>query len=193
MTRYGDGQKEQTRAAILDVAARRFRADGVDGAGVAEIMRDAGLTHGGFYAHFKSKDDLLTAAIETMFDESLTRIENWRQRFGQSKAFERYIDNYLTGAHRDEPARGCPIAALGSDMQRRTRTTQRAFDQGVETLIVALTDLLPPAKGKARADLAASILGDLVGALLLARCTADPEASDRILENARRAAKARLA
>jgi TetR/AcrR family transcriptional repressor of nem operon len=189
--RYGPEHKKRTRRKVVDLAAARLRTHGVEATGVAEIMQLAGLTHGGFYAHFKSKDSLVVAAIERMFEEVTGRIEEAMARYGPARTLDLFVDGYLCGSHRDNASRGCPIAAFAGEIKRRPRAARDAFDRGVERHIVAIARLLPLKKGKLQLDLAASILAEMTGALLLSRCATDDTASERVLERARRQVKAR--
>src|ERR1700754_2740159 len=106
--RYGEDHKEQTRARVLQEAAREIRAKGPDGIGVAAIMARAGLTHGGFYAHFKSKDALVAAALDTMFEDMRARFERRASDADPRTALRAYVDFYLSAMHRDARDRGCP-------------------------------------------------------------------------------------
>lgn len=183
--RYDTRHKQQTRERVLHAAAQAIRDGGPHRVGVAAVMREAGLTHGGFYAHFDSKEALVAAAIGQMFDDSF---EHWRRREGQpdARALTEYIDRYLSMAHRDAPGRGCPIAALASDLPRLEPSSRAAFAEGQRRLADALA---PPLRrlGHADADaLASSVLAELVGALTLARCEPDRARAAAHLDASRR-------
>jgi len=190
--RYPAEHKQETRERVLAEAAKQIRAHGPLGVSVAEIMKRAGLTHGGFYAHFRSKDALIAAAIGKMFDGARAR---WDEATGERAAatgLAAYIDSYLSEEHRDARATGCPIAALASDLPRLTAACRSAYAAGArgttEQLATKLREL-----GHRDADaLAASVVAELVGALSLARVEPDGERSAAILAASRRALRARL-
>ena len=168
------------RERILDVAGTLFRERGFDGIGVADIMRQAGLTHGGFYGHFKSKEDLaaeITARVLNRkgWPERLTGIPN--------PSFGEVVRKYLSPKHRQDAGHGCLLAALGSDVVRQPRSVRRAFTDGLRLRVKALQELLP-GRSVARRQKALATMAGLVGALMLARAVDDPELSDEILDAA---------
>ena len=116
--RYDAEHKQRTREKVLKAAAKAIRAKGPDRIGVAEVMADVGLTHGGFYAHFESKDDLIAAAVSQMFDESRGRLNAETEGRSAAAGLRSYIDFYLSAAHRDARRWGCAVAALASDLPR---------------------------------------------------------------------------
>jgi AcrR family transcriptional regulator len=116
--RYDAEHKARTRTTLLAEAAKAIRSEGPHKVGVAEIMARAGLTHGGFYAHFESKDALIAAAIATMFKESLVAFERGTSGPGPARALDAYISTYLSERHRDARETGCPLAALAADVPR---------------------------------------------------------------------------
>jgi len=175
------------RAAIVEAAARLFRERGVDGVGVAEITRAAGLTHGGFYGHFASKEALAEEACAQSFAAVGQRLP---ERLVAEGGLDAFLAAYLSRRHRDEPGDGCPMAALASEIPRREDALQGRFGAGVAAYVDALADALhaqgiaaPEARGRAILLLAA-----LVGGLALARATAraEPELSDELLATLRR-------
>ena len=191
--RYDSEHKERTRQRVLTEAAAAIRARGPDGIGVAALMSKAGLTHGGFYAHFKSKDDLIAQAIGQMFEES-------RQRFlvnaddpDPAVALVKYIDMYVSSRHRDAPERGCPLPSLSGDLARMSAGARKRFTAGLESLTSAIAKRLAELDKPHPERMAASMIAEMVGALALSRAIADPAASDRILKTSREALKARLA
>lgn len=190
--RYPAEHKDETRAHILAEAAKQIRAHGPNGIGVAEIMKRAGLTHGGFYAHFKSKDALVTAAIETMFESAQRRWDAETAGKRAAVGLRDYIEFYLSEGHRDARAVGCPVAALASDMPRLGASSKKAYAAGARRLtacIAAKLAELGHADGEA---LAASVLAELVGALAMARVELDAERSRALLAASKRALAARL-
>src|SRR5215469_12417578 len=117
--------KEQTRRRVVQAAARAFRAQGIKGVGVAEVMREAGLTQGGFYAHFDSKDALVAAACAEGFQESSNPLLVAMQEAEPGNAVPAYIRGYLSRSHRDHPETGCVIASLGQEIGRGSPETRR--------------------------------------------------------------------
>jgi len=190
--RYDSEHKQQTRIRVLDAAATAIRTVGPDRVGVAGVMAEAGLTHGGFYAHFASKDDLVTAAIAHMFDQAGERLRLETEGREPDEALASYIDFYLSRKHRDARGSGCPMAALASDLPRLTDEARSIFSVGArrhgDTLAGKLAEL-----GRADADAQArSAVAELIGALSLARVEKDAKRSDAILETSKRSLKRRL-
>ncbi|SMC94030.1 TetR/AcrR family transcriptional regulator [Rhizobium sp. RU36D] len=168
-------QVTENRRRILDAASRLFRAKGLDSVTVAEVMQSAGLTHGGFYGHFSSKDDLIAQTLA----HCLT--------MGSDKPFDlqAYVAHYLSPEHRDNPADGCPFAALAAYVQRQGADARTAMSEGARTLIGRMTG---EQDTPACAEQGPSIIGSwaaMVGAMVLARAFNDPDLSDRILEETR--------
>jgi len=155
-------------------------------------MRSAGLTHGGFYAHFASKDEMVAAAITQMFGRLNEKLETGIRHHGPARTLDLFINSYLSTKHRDNPAHGCPIAALAGEVQRQPATTKLAYSVGLERYLRTIAALLPLEKGKGQTDFAASLLMEMVGALLLARCVADNQASERVLEGAKHSVEMRF-
>jgi TetR/AcrR family transcriptional repressor of nem operon len=192
--RYDARHKDRTRRRVLDHAAAAIRQHGVAGVSVSELMAGAGLTHGGFYTHFASKDDLIAEAITTMFDD---RYEFFVRSFveGQEPAagLAAFIDRYLGAAHRAAIQAGCPLPSLSGDVARLPLAARKRFTAGTARLMRAIADLLR-ASGCADAErLAASMLAEMVGAVALSRAVADAELSDQILRTSRDAIKRRIA
>src|SRR2546425_11573321 len=140
--RYDDNHKERTRARVLAEAAAAIRGKGVERVGVAEVMAGAGLTHGGFYAHFKSKDDLVAQAITHMFEVSYAQFLSHTEGREPAAALSNFIDAYLAPSHRDDRAHGCPIAALSSDLPNMGELAQARFTDGTERLVSGFAKLL---------------------------------------------------
>jgi TetR/AcrR family transcriptional regulator, transcriptional repressor for nem operon len=175
------------RAAIVKAAGRLFRERGFEGVGVAEITRAAGLTHGGFYRHFASKDALAAEACGKTFAESLARLQARLAR--PDGDLGRYFDSYLSERHRDRRADGCPMAAHATDIGRQDAAVQAEFADGVGGFVDALVARLPAAidDPRERRRRALAILATLVGGMALARATAGsaPELSGEILASLR--------
>jgi TetR/AcrR family transcriptional repressor of nem operon len=172
-------QAEANREKVLDVAGTLFRERGFEGIGVADIMKRAGLTHGGFYRQFASKDDL--AAETTARVLKNPRWQEWLT--GKAKpAFADVVRSYLSPRHRDDPGMGCLIAALGSDAARQPRAVRRALTDGFRFRLDAWMKLVPGRSVAARREKALVTMATLVGALVIARAVDDPALSDEVLE-----------
>jgi len=190
--RYPPDHKERTRQKVLDLAAADLCVNGIERTGIAEIMQSAGLTHGGFYAHFASKDEMVAAAITQMFGRLTGKLETGMQHLGPAKTLDLFINSYLSTKHRDNPAQGCPIAALAGEVQRQPASTKHAYSVALQRYLRTIAALLPLENGEAQTDLAASLLMEMVGALLLARCVTDNHASERVLEGAKHSVEMRF-
>jgi TetR/AcrR family transcriptional repressor of nem operon len=190
--RYSGTHKEETRKRILSVASRQVRARGPDGVSIPEIMAEAGLTHGGFYAHFKSKDALVAAAIEAAFENRRVVFRNLPEAADNAAFLERFVDSYISAIHRDRPERGCPIATLSSDIPRQGEAARAAFDAGVKGLIQTIASRLNVGAPEDRDALAGSLVTQMAGAVALARAVSDPDLSDRLLEQSRWSVRARM-
>jgi TetR/AcrR family transcriptional repressor of nem operon len=164
----------ENRERIVETASHMFRERGFDGVGVDTIMRGAGLTHGGLYGHFKSKDDLACAALRRALERS---IEN-QSRYSE---LEDLVSGYLSGRHCADRANGCAIAALGADIVRQGNGVRRELTVHVRAQLALITRLLKAGGGITRRRRAIATLSGLVGALTLARAVDDPALSQEIL------------
>jgi TetR/AcrR family transcriptional regulator, transcriptional repressor for nem operon len=169
------------REKILDVAGALFREHGFDGIGVADIMKRAGLTHGGFYGHFGSKDELAAEITARVLGN-----EHWIERLTASAdpSFADVVRGYLSPRHRDDPGHGCLFAALGADVVRQPRSVRRAFTEGLRSRVEALRRLLPGESKAASRRKALATMAALAGALMLSRAVDDPAFSEEILDAA---------
>ncbi len=182
-------KKQITHERIVETAARAIRRAGFAGVGVADIMREAGLTHGGFYAHFASRDALLCEAIERAGIDSAARIarsSSLRQAQGAS-ALRAFVDNYLSERHLASPEMGCPVAALASEIPRQSAAVGQAAAQRVRGMIATVQGALPSPGSAGSRDAAVAIAGQLVGALQLARALGDNAEGKAVLAATRRA------
>jgi TetR/AcrR family transcriptional regulator, transcriptional repressor for nem operon len=189
--RYSREHKQETHARIVRKASVRLREKGAHGVGVADLMKEAGLTHGGFYAHFDSRDALVIEAFAYAIDRSLA---HWRKVTGETPPDKRLaiiIDGYLSSAHRDDPGHGCAITSLGAEIARESPKTRRAFAAKMEQLIDLVADQMPDLPRKAARKQAAATLATLMGTLVLARIAGSGEFSDEILQAGREAALGR--
>ena len=184
--RYSSSHKANTRRRIVDGASAALRARGVAGVGVADLMRQAGLTHGGFYSHFSSKDDLIAEAIDAAGEQSVRSLQKVGQRAGVRSALKAIVDAYLSTAHRDGVERGCVFATLAGELARESPAARRALTVRLEALLALLGEHVPDRRGTPRRRQAMAVLSCLVGALLLSRAVDDPETSSEILAAARR-------
>jgi TetR/AcrR family transcriptional regulator, transcriptional repressor for nem operon len=177
--------KRQSLDRILDAAARRIREDGLDGAAIVPVMRDAGLTHGAFYSHFSSKDDLASAAFARAITTGRPhwikpmRGESWTERLTS------LAKRYLTPAHRDELATSCGFATLSSDAAHATEQFRASYEHELRTSLAAVCG---GDDTEGRLDDAIALMAICVGGLSLSRAVADPTFSERILHVAREAA-----
>lgn len=181
-------QAAENRAGIVDAAARLYREKGLSGVGVAEITRDAGLTHGGLYRHFASKDALAREACLRAFEWTITPLDGLEQD-GNAPAtakLQAMVDSYLSVNHRDHPGEGCPAAALATDAARAGPEMSEVFAQGVERNIQRFMRVLEGEPAEKRAQTVV-MLSSMVGALALARATAagNPALSAEILRTLR--------
>jgi TetR/AcrR family transcriptional repressor of nem operon len=190
--RYDSEHKERTRARVLDEAAATIRAVGPDGIGVAGLMAKVGLTHGGFYAHFKSKDDLVAQAISRMFEDSKTMFLRSTEGREPAEGLTRFLDYYLSARHRDEATRGCPLPRLSSELARLPLPARERFAAGAARLTAQIAGLLEKLGIDEPELTATAVVSEAVGALAMARAVPDRERSDRILEASRTSIKARL-
>ena len=170
----------ETRARILDTAAKLFREKGFDGIGLADIMKAAGLTHGGFYKHFESKDELEARATGTAMARAAA---DWRRMAdsGEPGQLGNFIENYLTPRHRDNLGSGCVLAALGADVARQSERVRSTFAEGLDEIMGHIATLVPGRTAAIRRQRAIAIIAELVGGLILARAVDDPEFSSEIL------------
>jgi TetR/AcrR family transcriptional regulator, transcriptional repressor for nem operon len=174
-------QAAENRERIVEVAAKLFRERGFDGIGVADLMKSAGLTHGGFYGHFASKEDLATQACGRALDKSL---QIWSAEIEKApgEAFSKLVDIYLSEDHRDGPGSGCLVAALGSDIGRQAPPIRRVVTKGIHALVGQLMRLVPGKSKSARRRIALSDFAAMVGAVTIARAVDDPELSKDVLD-----------
>lgn len=191
--RYSKEHKQETHARIVRKASVRLREKGAHGVGVANLMKEAGLTHGGFYAHFDSRDALVIEAFAHAMDRST---ERWRKMVSETppeKRLATMVENYLTPSHRDDAGHGCAVPALSADIARESPKTRKAFAAKVEQMIDMMADQIPDLPRKAARRQAAAALATMMGTLVLARVTGSGEFSDDILAAGREAVLDRVA
>ncbi|MDB5377082.1 MAG: hypothetical protein JWR00_1528 [Rubritepida sp.] len=175
--RYAKGHKDGTRQHIVEVAARKFREEGVAAAGIAGLMAEAGLTNGAFYSHFESKEHLVREAMA----HALGRQAALREASpGTSEA---WIRGYLSPSHRDGPGQGCFTAALAAEIARHPKPTREAFTGAVTGTIGRIAAEIPEGTPEERESKAMAVYGLMVGTLQIARAVSDKAMSDRILQS----------
>jgi TetR/AcrR family transcriptional repressor of nem operon len=172
----------QNRERILDTAARLFRERGFDGIGVAEVMQSAGLTHGGFYGHFASKEDLMVQACARAIEDSQAAFRQVSEH-GGDKPLKALASAYLSAPHCDNPGDGCVLAALGSEAARRDSPLRSIFTKAVRGMADMLAEFVPGKTQRAKRQGALAIYASLVGAMVLARAVDDPRLSKEILQS----------
>lgn len=190
--RYSESHKAETHQKLLKIASRALREKGPDGLAVAEVMKEAGLTHGGFYAHFKSKDALLAETLTSIFMRAGVNIDKMTYGLPPRHALATYVDFYVSPRHRDNPSTGCPITAINSDMPRQSKQFRATFDMGVKSLVGRIANWLAASGHSEPEALAASVLSAMAGAVAVSRAVSDKSLSDEMLEAARAGIKARL-
>ena len=180
-------KKEQTRERIVRAAARAIRKYGYEGVGVADVMKDAGLTHGGFYAHFESRDALLAAAAEKAGLESAESLSRALARSRTGGELMAIVDLYLADVHvtAAEQGLGCAIAAAGTEVPRQSPEVRRAVTRRIKELIGFVEQQLPEWGKSAAHEKAMAVVATLIGALMLARAVDDPQLSKGIRKAAR--------
>jgi TetR/AcrR family transcriptional repressor of nem operon len=179
--RYSKEHKRETHARIVRKASVRLRERGAHGIGVADLMKDAGLTHGGFYAHFDSREALVIEAFAYAMDRST---DIWRRVAEQTPADKRLatiVRSYLTPVHRDDPGHGCAIPTLGAEIARESPKTRKAFAAKLEQMIDLLAAQIPDVPRKAARKQAMAALATMMGTLVLARVAGNGDFSDEIL------------
>jgi TetR/AcrR family transcriptional regulator, transcriptional repressor for nem operon len=179
--RYGKDQKHETRQRIVEAAGRRFKQDGIDGAGVAIVMSDAGLTNGAFYGHFASKEDLVANVLA---DQLRAQRHSVDAAAPDRAGLEAFIRAYLSPEHRDQCADGCPSDALLDELARRPAATRQVFTDELMGVIDEIARRLDPTDTQAARTDALTIFGLMIGTLQLARALTDRDLSDQLLARA---------
>jgi TetR/AcrR family transcriptional repressor of nem operon len=181
-------QAKQNRHLILETASRMFRLHGMENVSVADIMQQSGFTHGGFYNHFDSKEELAGEAVASAFEKSAHGLsEKFASARSPQKGFEIVIAEYLSPAYRDSSTGGCPASALPADAARNGKEVQTAFADGIESYLDIFAARIEGSKQEARQQ-AVALLSGLVGALMLSRAVkkSNPKLSDELLSSARK-------
>jgi TetR/AcrR family transcriptional regulator, transcriptional repressor for nem operon len=191
--RYSREHKLETHARIVKRASVRLREKGAHGIGVADLMKDAGLTHGGFYAHFDSREALVIEAFAHAMDRSTERWRKIGETTAPDKRLAMIVDSYLTPVHRDDPGHGCAIPTLGAEIARESPKTRKAFAAKLEQMIDMMADQISDVSRKAARKQAMSAIATMMGTLVMARVAGTGEFSEEILAAGREAVLGRAA
>ena len=186
-------QAEQNRRLIVETASRMFRLQGLKNVAVADVMRESGFTHGGFYNHFKSKDELAAEVIGSAFDVAASDLsEKLASEKHPKESLSSFVARYLSPHHRDTKSGGCPAPALSADAARNGKAVQTAFVKGIETYLDVIAAHMDGDEQEARQQ-AVALFSGLVGAIMLSRAVkkSDPALSDELLSSTRKSLKPR--
>jgi TetR/AcrR family transcriptional regulator, transcriptional repressor for nem operon len=182
---YSKASKANTHARLVESAAARFKERGVDGISLADLMKDLKLTHGGFYKHFASRDELVNEALDLALSRS-GEIMRDHLYDGDKPNVAGFVDFYLNEAHRDGRASGCAVAALAGDAPRKSADVQERFHEYIERTLATLGDALGPGSPAERRETALLVLSSLYGALMMARAVGDSPLSIEVLRSVRK-------
>jgi TetR/AcrR family transcriptional repressor of nem operon len=183
--RYSREHKLETHARIVKKASVRLREKGAHGIGVADLMKDAGLTHGGFYAHFDSREALVVEAFAYAMDRSTERWRKLAEQTPPDKRLSAIVDGYLTPVHRDDPGHGCAVPALGAEIARESPKTRKAFAAKLEQMVDMIAAQIPDVPRKSARKQAMAALATMMGTLVLARVAGNGEFSEEFLSAGR--------
>ena len=187
---HSRADKAQTHERLVEAAAARFREKGLDGISLADLMKELGLTHGGFYKHFASRDALVAEAVDYAYKDGERSVAKLADEQGKLD-LSRYVDFYLSDTHRDSPGTGCAISALSADISRRDEETQARYRQQLDGIFARIGASFPGDKAAQRKQ-AIAFMTRLYGAMLIARGAGDSALSNEILESMREEIRAEL-
>jgi TetR/AcrR family transcriptional regulator, transcriptional repressor for nem operon len=185
--RYVKGHGLHTRNRIVEEASYGLRQAGANGISVSDLMKLAGLTHGGFYAYFESREALIIEAFAAAMDRTIAQWRNHTNGMPAEERFSALVAIYLRSGHRDDCARGCVLPALGTDIARSSPKARRAFASKLDEMIDVIAGLLPGKSPKQARQIATSALATMMGSIALARAVGNKDLSDQILEAGRQA------
>jgi TetR/AcrR family transcriptional regulator, transcriptional repressor for nem operon len=185
--RYSKEHKQETHTRIVRKASVRLREKGAHGIGVADLMKEAGLTHGGFYAHFDSREALVIEAFNYAMDRSTERWRKMAEETPPEKRFATIVESYLTALHRDDPGHGCAVPTLGPEIARESAKTRKAFAAKLDEMIEMMADQVPELPRKVARQQAIAALSTMAGALVLSRVAGSGQFSEEILGAGREA------
>ena len=183
--RYEPEHKKQTRDRIVRIAARKLRAEGLSGPGVASVMKASGLTVGGFYKHFRSKEELLADAVGLAFSEFYEKAESSLRSLPREDRWKEIVRLYLSAEHCDHPGTGCPVAALAPEIARAKLSLRKKIASRIEGLTGQWVALMPGATAAEREQNFHVILSAMSGAVTIARLLTDPAARQKVLASVR--------
>ncbi len=183
--RYSQEHKLETRRRILYEASRRFRGQGSEGFSIADLMHDLKLTHGGFYRHFNSKEQLFAEALASAMEESHAKLTTGSDAKAPAAQLRVIIERYLSPRHWANPAEGCPLAALASEIPRQPRAVRAAFDQALKTYMDEIERLLPGKTRRERQRNFFVLFSGMAGTLSLARAVSEEQTRARLLHAAK--------
>lgn len=183
--RYSSQHKSRTHARLLEKATEQFRSHGLQGTGIAKLMGQVGLTHGGFYGHFQGKNDLVATTLTQMFDEVVEFRRKAIQGAPKGKELEAIVNSYLSEMHRDHPEKGCLISVLAPEIARQPNSVRRAYTKGFNSQIDKLAAYMPGKDMAARRRNARLLIAGMSGTMMIARAVSDPELSNQMLAQAR--------
>jgi TetR/AcrR family transcriptional regulator, transcriptional repressor for nem operon len=175
---YSKRDKAETHSRIVSVAAKRFREVGFEGIGVADVMKEAGVTVGGFYKHFNSRDELVVEALATAFQD----VDRWEEH---TDTLMKFLETYLSEAHRDAPGTGCALGALLGNMSRASRSAKAVYTARLKRSLAYSTGLVPPNGASDRRARAILMISAMLGAINLSRAVSDSNLSLEILRQTR--------
>ena len=175
-------EKDRNHDRIIGIAARKVREKGFEGVGVADLMKEVGLTHGGFYRHFGSRDDLIGEAVERALDDGARRVAD-TPLTSRKSPFRRIVDRYLSTTHRDSPGNGCAVTALSNDAWRGEPRVRAAYTRQVRLYLDLLGEMMDQKGGRATRRCSVLALSALAGAVAMARAVDDEDLSLEILRS----------
>jgi TetR/AcrR family transcriptional repressor of nem operon len=184
--RYSAKHKSMTHSRLLKKATEQFRERGVQATGIAKLMNRVGMTHGGFYAHFKNKEELVKSAMAIMFEETVARMKEAINGAREGKNVTAIVNAYLSEGHRDDPSGGCPVAAMAAEIVRQPMSVREAYTRGFNEQITKLAQYLPGKDQDERCENARLLLAGMAGTMTLARAISDRGLSDKTLAQARK-------
>src|SRR5713101_21848 len=182
--RYSEQHKAKTHERVLKKAAEQMCRRGVQGTGIASLMGEVGLTHGGFYAHFSDKNELIAEATGPMLEEGVAGVIAAAEAAPEGKKVRAMVDTYLSTQHRDSPD-VCPVAGLAGEMARQSKRVRNAYTGAIEDRLKLIARFFPGANEQERRDRARLMMSGMAGTMMIAKAITDRKASDHFLEQAR--------
>jgi TetR/AcrR family transcriptional regulator, transcriptional repressor for nem operon len=183
--RYSAQHKGQTHERLVKKAAEQFRRRGLQGIGIAKLMGGLGLTHGGFYAHFDNKSELVAAAARKIFKEAITHVEAAAAAAPKGSEATAIISQYLSAGHRDNTTQGCLLPSLAGEMARQPQTVRKALTREFDEYASKISKYMPGASDEERRSKARLLFAGMAGTMMVARAVSDRELSDAILAQGR--------